>query len=164
MPPPPHSPLSARWHVYRCAAYLTLALVLLAGCSSPVRTQVRGITPLNVNDTNESTPVDVRFYQLAATARFEKAPFEALWLDAAKELEDELLAKPVIVSVAPGQAGQKPMTVELGELKEATRFIGVMALYRRSDGKPRVLIIPRDQADDVVIELTGYTIRLGSRS
>lgn len=163
MPPPSSSPYPTRWQLHRIGFFTLFFLAIFAGCSSPVRPTVRGIAPLNVNDTNESTPVDVRFYQLGATARFEKAPFDALWMDAAKELDDELLAKPLVISVFPGTAQQAPTVVDLGELKEATRFIGVMALYRKSDGKPRILILPRDRADGARIELTGYTIRLGSQ-
>ena len=158
----PFSNPRARGLVLRRFFLPLLALTIMAGCSSPTRAQVRGIAPLNVNDTNESTPVDVRFYQLAATERFEKAPFEALWLDAAKELDDELLTKPLVVSILPCSATSEPQAVELGTLKDTTRFIGIMALYRRGDGRPRILIVPRERIDGALIELTGYTIRLAT--
>ena len=62
-----------------CAPFLTLLILLvgcLVGCSSSATLQMRGVAPLNLNDAGESTPVDVRIYQLKNDAAFKRATFE----------------------------------------------------------------------------------------
>jgi type VI secretion system VasD/TssJ family lipoprotein len=55
------------------------AAALLAACGGPSYVRVRGVSPLNVNDSNESTPVDVRLYQLKDDGRFTRARVEELF-------------------------------------------------------------------------------------
>jgi type VI secretion system VasD/TssJ family lipoprotein len=142
---------------------LSLTLLTIVGCGS-VSTQLRGISPLNVNDINESTPVDVRFYQLRNPSRFEKASFDALWVDAAKVLDEDLLSKPVVETVFPGSANDEPTEVDLGSLHQDCKYIGIIALYRRSDQAPRTLVVPAKQVSQEIIELLGYGVRLASKS
>lgn len=142
------------------AGALAAVLVLITGCGAGTA-YVRGVSPLNVNDNNESAPVHLRFYQLAHDDQFLRATFESLWLDDAKALGGDLVAKPVVTTVFPGSAGDAPMKVPLGKLKAKTAFIGVMALYRKADARePRVLVIPAERIDRRIILLSGYGLAL----
>ncbi|MBA3683668.1 MAG: type VI secretion system lipoprotein TssJ [Planctomycetes bacterium] len=142
-------------------AWILLAGSLaLAGCGAGTA-YVRGVSPLNVNDNNESAPVNLRFYQLANDDQFLRATFESLWLDDAKALGGDLVAKPVVTTVFPGSAGDAPVKVPLGKLKAKTAFIGVMALYRKADARqPRILVIPAERIDRRIILLSGYGLAL----
>lgn len=136
---------------------LLAMLVLSAGCSSNARVQLRGIAPLNVNDTDESTPVDVRFFALSSDAKFLGAGFETLWTDAAGALGSDLIGKPVQAAVYPGGPQDDPVDVAVPT--GGAGWIGIMALYRRSDGLPRTLAVRAEECDDRVLELTGYGMR-----
>lgn len=137
-------------------ALLATVACVVGGCGSAT-VRVRGIAPMNVNDTDESTPVDVRFFALNADAKFLGAGFETLWSDAPGVLGGDLVGKPVQAAVYPGAAGDAPTSVTVST--GGAGWIGIMALYRRSDGLPRTLAVRVDDADDRVLELTGYGMR-----
>lgn len=134
--------------------------LLLAGCATPT-VRVHGVAPLNINPVNESTPVDVRFYQLSDDQPFVTTPFETLWVEAPKVLGNTLQAPVVVRTVFPGTAGDPPVTLPLSGFAQQTRFIGVLALFRTSDGTPRQLVIPCEQLTNEVIELRGSTVWVG---
>jgi predicted component of type VI protein secretion system len=53
--------------------------------------------------------------------------------------------------------------VELGELEVGTRFIGIMALYAKTDARDaRTLVLPIDDAEKPIIEFSGYGISLST--
>jgi type VI secretion system VasD/TssJ family lipoprotein len=136
---------------------------MLAGCSQTATMQVRGLVPLNLNDTGESTPVDVRFYQLRDATAFKRATFEKLWTEDEKVLGQDRLAPPKVVSVLPGNPTDQPTKVALGELATGTRFIGVMALYAKTDARDaRTLVLAVEEAERPVIEFSGYGIALST--
>lgn len=137
-------------------ALLAAIAITLGGCGSAT-VQMRGIAPMNVNDTDESTPVDVRLFALNADAKFLGAGFETLWSDAPGVLGGDLVGKPVQAAVYPGAAGDAPVSVSVPT--GGAGWIGIMALYRKSDGLPRTLAVRVDEADDCVLELTGYGMR-----
>ena len=140
-----------------------VAFAVLAGCSQTATMQVRGLVPLNLNDTGESTPVDVRFYQLKDATAFKRATFEKLWTEDEKVLGQDRLAPPKVVSVLPGNPTDQPTKVALGELATGTRFIGVMALYAKTDARDaRTLVLALEEAEKPVIEFSGYGIALSS--
>ena len=147
----------------RCSSVACLvAATLVAGCGS-ASAWVRGVAPLNRNEANESTPVDVRFYQLANEDAFVRATFESLWVDASKALGGDLLAPPVVATVVPGARNDQPVEIKLGKLDSKTKRIGVMALFRRTDGADRrLLVIPVDRIGKEIIELTGYSVALSA--
>jgi hypothetical protein len=61
-------------------------------------------------------------------------------------------------TVFAGSTDDKERTVELGELTEAVRFIGVLALYPKEDDKgPRKIVLPKDEVG-TVLRFTGYHI------
>ena len=51
----------------------------LAACGGSDYVRVRGVSPLNVDGSNASTPVDIRVYQLKDDGRFTRARVEDLW-------------------------------------------------------------------------------------
>ncbi len=136
------------------------SLLVLAGCATPT-IRAHGVAPLNVNPVNESTPVDVRFYQLSDDQPFITTPFETLWLEAPKVLGNTLMGPVVVRTVFPGVAGDPPVTLPLTGFAQQTRFIGVLALFRTSDGTPRQLVISCDQLNNQVLELRGSTVWIG---
>jgi type VI secretion system VasD/TssJ family lipoprotein len=145
----------------RTICLLILAAVMVTGCSRTATLQLRGTAPLNLNEAGESTPVDVRIYQLRSDKAFRKAAFEKLWTKDKEALGDDLLAGAKTVSVLPGGAGEPPARVELGELATGTGFIGIMALYGKADAKDnRTLVVAVDDAEKYVIEFTGYAVAL----
>jgi type VI secretion system VasD/TssJ family lipoprotein len=136
-------------------------LVALVGCAPPT-IRARGVQPLNLNPVNESTPVDVRFYQLTDDQAFMTAPFEGLWTDASAALGGNLLGRPVIKTVYPATLGDNPVTLQLTKLEDGANFIGVLALFRGNDGSARQVAVGVNQLDDGVLELTGYGIRFNT--
>jgi len=144
------------------AVLIVAAGALMTGCGS-ASARVRGVAPLNLNDNNESTPVDVRFFQLADDGTFRRTTFDALWVDAAKALGGDLLGTPVVKTVFPGSRGDQPTEIALGKLSGKTKFIGVMGLYRRTDGTDRrILVLPIDRIGKDVIEVSGYSVALST--
>ncbi len=117
---------------------------------------------MNLNPVNESTPVDVRFYQLTDDHAFMTAPFESLWTDASAALGGNLIGRPLIKTVYPAPLGEPPVTLQLTKLDDGASFIGVLALFRGNDGSPRQVAVAVNQLDDGVLELTGYGIRFNT--
>lgn len=137
---------------------MILPALALAACSPPT-IRVRGEQPLNVNTVHESTPVAVRFYQLTDDNAFLTAPFEGLWTDAAKNLGGNLVGQVLVRTISPGTAADDAVVLELPKREDATRFIGVLALYRAGDGSPRQTVVPIEQLDDGVVVFSGYSVR-----
>ena len=137
---------------------LAAGLALLSpSCGGPSALFFRGVKPLNENDRKESNSVKVRVYQLKDDARFNQATVDKLWTDAKGALADDLVAMKE-ETVFPGAADDEPRKVELGELPDAVRFVGVLALYPKEDDKgPRKLVLPKAEAK-TVLRLTGYHI------
>jgi hypothetical protein len=62
-------------------------------------------------------------------------------------------------TVFAGSADDKERSVELGELPDSVRFVGVLALYPKEDDKgPRKLLLPRSELG-TVLRFTGYHIQ-----
>ncbi len=165
MVPPPRTRSSNDYHRMlnnNVAIFLAaLGIASLAACSPPT-IRARGIQPLNLNAVQESTPVDVRFYQLLDDNAFITTPFETLWTDAPKALGGTLAGEPVVRTVFPGTLGDPPVTLTLSNREQRVRWLGVLALYRGSEKAPRQLVIPIDDLGDGVLELTGYSVRFNT--
>ena len=139
-------------------AVAVAAACSLVACSSVTRLRVRGVTPLNVNEANESVPVDVRLYQLKDDARFRNAKAEDLWVKPKEVLADDIVSEKKI-TVFPGRAEDAPRDVEIGQLPPEVRFVGVLALYSKTDDKgPRHLVLPRDEANNRILRFSGYHV------
>ena len=137
---------------------LATGLALLAACGGPSSLYYRGVKPMNENDRKESNSVDVRIYQLKDDARFNQATIDKLWSDDKAALADDLVAMKS-ATVFAGSADDKERSVELGELPEAVRFVGVLALYPKEDDKgPRKLLLPKSELG-TVLRFTGYHIQ-----
>jgi len=137
---------------------LAAGLALLAACGGPSSLYYRGVKPMNENDRKESNSVDIRIYQLKDDARFNQATIDKLWSDDKAALADDLVAMKS-ATVFAGSADDKERLVELGELPEAVRFVGVLALYPKEDDKgPRKLLLPKSELG-TVLRFTGYHIQ-----
>ncbi|CAG0957570.1 MAG: type VI secretion system lipoprotein TssJ [Planctomycetes bacterium] len=145
----------------RVTMLMLMCFTLLAGCGGPTTIYVRGVEPLNLNEKNESTSVDIRIFQLKDDAAFMNKPFDQLWENKGEILGADRLTDPKQITVYGGAASAEPMPIELGDLNKDCRFVGIMALYPKSDGKgnQRVVVAASD-AGSVVFELTGYRIEL----
>ena len=139
-------------------ALATLA-ALAPACGGPTSLYVRGVKPMNENERKESNSVAVRIYQLKDDARFNAATVDKLWTDHKGALADDLTAMKE-ATVFPGSADDPYKTVELGELPESIRFIGVLALYPKEDDKgPRKLCVAKAETGKV-LRFTGYHIEI----
>jgi type VI secretion system VasD/TssJ family lipoprotein len=136
---------------------LAAGLAILVSCGGPTALYVRGVKPMNENERKESNSVAIRIFQLKDDARFNQATIEKLWTDDKGALADDLVAmKPS--TVYPGSADDKEKEVQLGELPDAVRFIGILALYPKEDDKgPRKIVLPKADAG-TVLRFTGYHI------
>lgn len=139
-------------------AVLCAAVAALAACGGPSKIYVKGIKPLNENDRKESTPVDVRVYQLKDDSKFNQATIDKLWTDDKTVLGDDLVAVKVF-TVFPGSADESEKEIVLGELPAGVRFVGVMALFPKEDDKgPRKVTLPADATGKSVLMFSGYHI------
>jgi type VI secretion system VasD/TssJ family lipoprotein len=137
---------------------LAAALALLSACGGPTWVYLRGVKPMNENDRKESTTVDVRIYQLKDDSRFNQATVDKLWTDDKGALADDIIMVKQ-VTVYPGTADDKLNEINLGELPDSVRFIGVLALFPKEDDKgPRKIVMPKATAGNV-LRLTGYHIQ-----
>ena len=137
---------------------LCAVLALLSACGGPTWVYLRGVKPMNENDRKESTTVDVRIYQLKDDSRFNQATIDKLWTDDKSALADDLLSVKQI-TIYPGSADDKLNEINLGELSDSVRFVGVLALYPKEDDKgPRKMALPKGEAG-TVLRLTGYHIQ-----
>ena len=137
---------------------LCAAMAALVACGGPSKIYVKGVKPLNENERKESTPVDVRLYQLKDDSRFNQAAIDKLWTDDKTVLGDDLVAMKV-VTVFPGSADDAEKEIVLGELPQGVRFVGIMALYPKEDDKgPRKLTLPGDATGKSILVFTGYHI------
>jgi type VI secretion system VasD/TssJ family lipoprotein len=134
--------------------------IALSGCG-PLTAHVRGIAPLNPNEHGESTPVDVRFYQLRRSERFRAASVEQLWTAADAALTTDRVCDPVVASVLPGASEAEPSDVDLGRRRSGTEFVGVLALFRRGDARDaRALVVPVDDLAGAVLDFSGCSVAL----
>jgi len=136
------------------------AVVLFAvGCAPPRATvRVAGDPVMNRNELGESAPVKLRFYPLRDDATFRSATVDALWVSDQDLLKKDLTHEPTITSVFPGASGRDPVKVEV-VLGKGAKWLGVLALYNRSDATDRrVLILPVRDAERMVITCAGYSI------
>jgi type VI secretion system VasD/TssJ family lipoprotein len=138
-------------------AILAAGLTLLAACGGPSALYFRGVKPMNENDRKESNSVKVRIYQLKDDARFNQATVDKLWTDHQGALGEDFVAMKEAI-VFPGSADDPYKSVELGELPDHVRFVGILALYPKEDDKgPRKLTLPKSETGGV-LRFTGYRI------
>jgi len=139
------------------AAALGLIAVLAPSCGGPKALYVRGVKPMNENEKRESNSVDIRIYQLKDDARFNQVTIDKLWTSDKDALGDDLVAVKG-ATVYPGSVDDKEKEIQLGELPDAVRFIGILALYPKEDDKgPRKIVLPKAEAG-TILRFTGYHI------
>jgi len=145
----------------RLAAVLgTLLALLSGGCSGPAKIYLKGVKPLNLNERDESTPVDVRVYFLKDNRKFQQAPFEDLWVRDREVLGEDLVTEPRVFTVFPGEENDPPQEVPLGVLDDDVRFIGILALFggEGKEGEERHVVYPVDVVNRSTFELTGRQV------
>jgi type VI secretion system VasD/TssJ family lipoprotein len=139
-------------------------LILGAGCARSAQVPLRGVKPLHVNEAGESTPVNVRIYQLKRSERFAAASVEEVWTDAAKVLGDDLVGDPTVVAVLPGTADAAPSVIDLGTVAQGVEAVGVLGLFRKPGVQDqRKLVVTLDELSDTVVECSGYGLRTVAR-
>ena len=143
------------------ACALLLAGLVLTGCGpARVTLDLQGVTPMNMNEQNESTSLQVRFYQLSTDAKIRAATVDQLWTDDKKVLGGDLVGDPSSTYVQPAGAGDPPAQFSL-DVQDATKFIGVLALYHKADAEDhRMLLIPVEEAGKHNLTFTGYAVTL----
>ncbi|MCG3183082.1 MAG: hypothetical protein ICCCNLDF_01166 [Planctomycetes bacterium] len=154
----------------RMMLVMTLGLLLLAGCTSTSLTlEFVAIKPVNEGKLEsgtdgESRVVDVRIFQLKDDAKFKAATVDAIWTNAEEVLGDSLIEVKLGESIFPEDADGKAVgkQITLDPIDTGTKFIGILALFSNSDEGERKVVVPLDQADDVLFELTGYHINIKS--
>ncbi len=136
-----------------------IAALALGGCSPPrAAVQLSGMQVMNQNELGESAPVKLRLYPLRSDAKFRAATVDALWVGDEDLLKADLTHAPTITSVFPGGEGRAPGQVEV-ELGDGAKWLGVLALYSKSDASDRrMLILPIDDAERLVLTCSGYSI------
>lgn len=138
--------------------------ILLTACGGPrtVTVPVRGVSPLNPNEAQESTPVNVRVWPLAGADRFKAATVDQLWTDAKTALGPDLLGEPGTFTVFPGADGD-PLVEQNLSVPADTAFLGVLAMYQRSDAvDQRATVVALDDAEDHGLVFTGFAVRVSS--
>ena len=148
----------------RCLLFI-ICLAMLTGCASTTLTmEFIAIEPVNLNQeegsSTDSRVVDVRIYQLKDDAKFTAGTVDAIWSDAEGTLGDSLVEVKLGESIFPEKPDgpRNGKEIVLDPLDSQTKFIGVLALYSYTDDGERKVVVPVDQADDVLFELTGYHI------
>lgn len=89
------------------AALFAAAIAACGGCAATDKVLLTSSRRLNSCDGQEAHPVGVRVYYLAATDRFSKADFEALWNDDAATLADDRLKVSDLTVVPQSQSELK---------------------------------------------------------
>lgn len=138
-----------------------VCLAMLAGCSGSTVLRIQGIAPLNLNEAGESTPVEVRIYMLKDNTKFDQAPFDQIWTAEKDALGGDISGEVVLTTVFPADKGDRPREITLGTVPPDVRFIGVMGLFPRFEGKDeRRKSVPLGEAGGHIFEFTGYRIQL----
>jgi type VI secretion system protein VasD len=151
---------------------MMLGMLLLAGCTSTALTlDFVALKPVNEvklesgGSSGESRVVDVRVFQLKDDAKFKAATVDDIWTNAEGVLGDSLIEVKLGESVFPedpdGKAVGKQITLD--PVNTGARFIGILALFSNSDEGERKVVVPLEQADDVLFELTGYHINIKNK-
>lgn len=145
-------------------ALLAVLTMVLTACGGPraVTLPVRGVSPLNPNESNESTPVNVRVWPLAGADRFKAATVDQLWTDAKTVLGPDLLGEPSIFTVFPG-GNSDPVVEQALSVPESTTFLGILAMYQRSDAvDQRATVVSLEDAEDHGLVFTGFTVTVST--
>lgn len=122
-------------HRYLAAALALGLLTVLTGCATPVketpptlaRFAFKASDGLNPNLNGAPSPIGVRIYELRATGQLQQSDFFTLF-DADQATLGADLVRREEMTFAPGES----KTIDR-ELDPQTRFVGIMAAYRKID-------------------------------
>ena len=141
---------------------LALLLCITTGCSSSqVRLNLSSTANLNLNEDNEPLPVMVNIYQLSDNKAFDETSFSELWKKDLITLGDSLLTKE---SLTINPASQELLVFER---HPQTRFVGVMAIFRKPEKEAWRSIKPvadgflkKRFSSKLMVNLKGNTIEI----
>lgn len=153
-----------RWIVY---GLLALVIATMAACASApvpektlVAVSIAAVTNLNPTPDGRPSPLLLRIYQLRDTAKFNSSGFFALYENDDQTLGGELAGREELV-VQPGQS----VNINLGEVAQGVRYIGVFAAYRDLGQAVwrKSIDIPRGQSTKIAVSLSvnGLTVQSG---
>ncbi|MHC4780006.1 MAG: type VI secretion system lipoprotein TssJ [Planctomycetota bacterium] len=108
-----------------------------------------------------TVPIEIQVFQLRAETRFLRADPDDLLFKARAVLDEDLLSQPVKRSVLAVDEHGTPGYVNVGDLKTATRSLGVVAVYvKHGSQEKKKKIIPVDEKSDYVFDVGGYGIAI----
>jgi type VI secretion system protein VasD len=129
---------------------------VLVGCASGPDTytiRVKGEPSLNLNSQGDSTPVNMRIYQLLDRSGFEAADFDSLW-----EGGEEVLTGGVVEVTEHVVTTTQDMTDIVLVASEEVRFIGIVGLFNQQGESWRVCI-PVEEVGDWLFSFQGFQIQ-----
>lgn len=129
---------------------IVLATALVVGCSSdPTRgVQMAFVSTknLNLDEAGGSLPVMVRVYQLRQKDGFEQASFDSLW-----KSDKELLGSDLVERKDLTLSPNTEMLVDIDvDLRGGTRYLAIMALYRKPEGNAWRTVIFADDVSTLI--------------
>jgi len=144
---------------------LTAVIATAGACASapvPEKTRVAvsiaAVNNLNPTPDGRPSPLLVRIYQLRDAAKFNSAGFFPLYESDEQTLGAELAGREELV-VQPGQS----VNLDLGEVADGVRYIGVFAAYRDLGQAiwRRSIDIQRGQSTTIAVRLSvnGLTVQ-----
>jgi type VI secretion system protein VasD len=140
------------------AGLVAMLAALAAGCGGPsITLAMAGLPNANPDATGRPSPVMLQMYELRSDLMFRQAEMVPLFSDPTGSLGADLIAYDEM-TVLPGKAYE----IEYEPTPE-TKFIGVMASFRRSSGKgPWKVIVPinPEDATKIGIELNSSSLVL----
>ncbi len=148
----------------RLAILGSLFALAAAACSSgPVihELHLRGESDLNRNTrTKQSTPVNVRIYQIKDRAEFSAADFDSLWRREKERLGDSLVTASQAVVVTSGFDGPVKVAQPANIPPEDVKYLGVVGLFNKNDptGDGWRICVPVEEIDAVKLSFQGYRI------
>lgn len=130
-------------------------LALLSACQGPASISIRIVGHLADKRDNS---VDILIYRLKDDKGFLGASDADLWTRPQEVLGSQQVGPAVPVRIYTGDAGDTPKLVELGQLPDNVRFVGVFALTAKPKG-PRRILLKRDELG-AVIRVAGHHLEV----
>ena len=139
------------------AAALT---VVVSACSFGPRKDVgiraEAASVVNRDDQGRPLSVVMRIYQLRDAGEFSRAPFEQLTRRDRETLGNDLIDRREVVMIPDATFS------DVQKLAEQTRYVGVMAMFRRPDGRMWRYVFDRNDFDrkGIALKLEECAIRV----
>ena len=140
--------------------FLSLLLIIAAGTACGGKQQIRMAIEsskfTNPDDTGSPLPVVIRIYQLREKDKMEKAVFMSLWKSDQEILGEDLLERREVTLLPDSTMDLK---IE-ADMEKGTKYIGIMALFRKPQGDNWRQILPVKEAKSVRITAHERSIKV----